>query len=233
MLSDYYQHVLKYPKTLLTKFLANFYMKTRQGRHIRLVAMGSIFRNGLYIDKKYDLKVNKQWTIPALKTPKTVSISYARFVPRKTRCVGVSACLPNSLTERLFSPAKIDPNSKPYPFLPLCENGVGVVMVAYQFLSRRDWSRVLSLLKRHCVESREETHCGVFFCFCFLLGGWMSSSSNPPSPPSQPPPTTHAIDLGLGLRVEQVRDGGGEEEGFCNVEGFGYGDGLFRPACVG
>mmetsp|Transcript_4009 Transcript_4009/g.12033 ORF Transcript_4009/g.12033 Transcript_4009/m.12033 type:complete len:603 (+) Transcript_4009:284-2092(+) len=56
MLPDYYKHVVKFPETLLTKFLANFYMRTHQGGHIRLVAMGSIFRSGLYIDQKYDLK---------------------------------------------------------------------------------------------------------------------------------------------------------------------------------
>mmetsp|Transcript_35969 Transcript_35969/g.143807 ORF Transcript_35969/g.143807 Transcript_35969/m.143807 type:complete len:569 (-) Transcript_35969:2244-3950(-) len=56
MLPGYVKHIKRYPNTLLTKFVASFYIKTAQRHHIRLVAMGSIFRGGLYIDRKYDLK---------------------------------------------------------------------------------------------------------------------------------------------------------------------------------
>jgi len=56
MLPGYLKHIKRYPDTLLTKFVASFYIKTAQRHHIRLVAMGSIFRGGLYIDRKYDLK---------------------------------------------------------------------------------------------------------------------------------------------------------------------------------
>uniref|UniRef100_A0A7S1TDU5 PIPK domain-containing protein n=1 Tax=Compsopogon caeruleus TaxID=31354 RepID=A0A7S1TDU5_9RHOD len=55
-LPEYYEHVVKNPETLLTRFVASFSMKTRRGRYIRMVAMSSIFRDGLYIDEKYDLK---------------------------------------------------------------------------------------------------------------------------------------------------------------------------------
>ncbi|KAA8500019.1 putative phosphatidylinositol phosphate kinase [Porphyridium purpureum] len=56
ILPSYFAHLQKYPDTFLTKFLANFGMKTRSGRHIRLIAMSSVFHANLYIDEKYDLK---------------------------------------------------------------------------------------------------------------------------------------------------------------------------------
>ncbi|OSX72412.1 hypothetical protein BU14_0438s0007 [Porphyra umbilicalis] len=56
LLPLYYEHVTKNPQTLLTKFLANFSVRTTRGSHIRMVVMSSIFDQGLYLDKKYDLK---------------------------------------------------------------------------------------------------------------------------------------------------------------------------------
>lgn len=56
LLPLYYDHVVKNPHTLLTKFLANFSVRTTRGSHIRMVVMSSIFDQGLYLDKKYDLK---------------------------------------------------------------------------------------------------------------------------------------------------------------------------------
>mmetsp|Transcript_35964 Transcript_35964/g.143784 ORF Transcript_35964/g.143784 Transcript_35964/m.143784 type:complete len:277 (-) Transcript_35964:2686-3516(-) len=66
MLPGYVKHIKRYPNTLLTKFVASFYIKTAQRHHIRLVAMGSIFRGGLYIDRKYDLKVQFCAEVPSL-----------------------------------------------------------------------------------------------------------------------------------------------------------------------
>ncbi|KAI0562070.1 Phosphatidylinositol-4-phosphate 5-kinase [Gracilaria domingensis] len=56
MLESYYKHVANNPRTLLTKYLAHFTVKTRRDRHIRMVVMASIFNDSLFIDKKYDLK---------------------------------------------------------------------------------------------------------------------------------------------------------------------------------
>jgi len=55
-LPDYYEHVRAHPDTLLNRYLANFGMRARNGRHIRFVAMSSVFNEGLEIDLKFDLK---------------------------------------------------------------------------------------------------------------------------------------------------------------------------------
>ncbi len=56
MLPTYYTHISDYPKTLLTKYLAHFSVKTTRNNHIRMVVMSSVFDEQLFIDTKYDLK---------------------------------------------------------------------------------------------------------------------------------------------------------------------------------
>lgn len=67
MLPTYYEHISEYPRTLLTRYLAHFSVKTTRNNHIRMVVMASIFDDQLYIDKKYDLKGS---TFHRLATPK-------------------------------------------------------------------------------------------------------------------------------------------------------------------
>uniref|UniRef100_A0A7S0ZGW9 PIPK domain-containing protein n=1 Tax=Timspurckia oligopyrenoides TaxID=708627 RepID=A0A7S0ZGW9_9RHOD len=66
-LPSYYEHIQKYPDTLLNRYLANFGMRARNGRHIRFVAMSSVFRDGLEIDLKFDLKGSTLGRISATK----------------------------------------------------------------------------------------------------------------------------------------------------------------------
>lgn len=56
MLPSYHQHIVKNPRTLLTKYLAHFGIQTRRDRHIRMIVMASVFNEQVYIDRKYDLK---------------------------------------------------------------------------------------------------------------------------------------------------------------------------------
>lgn len=67
MLRTYYTHISEYPKTLLTRYLAHFSVKTTRNNHIRMVVMASIFDDQLFIDQKYDLKGS---TFHRLATPK-------------------------------------------------------------------------------------------------------------------------------------------------------------------
>lgn len=56
MLPGYYEHVIQYENTLITKFFGLHRIKLRHGRKVRFIVMGNMFYTELKIHRRYDLK---------------------------------------------------------------------------------------------------------------------------------------------------------------------------------
>ena len=71
MLKSYYEHIVRYPQTLITRFfgLHKIKLKTDGGfQRIYFIIMANVFNTTLPIEKRYDLKGSKQGRL-VKKTP--------------------------------------------------------------------------------------------------------------------------------------------------------------------
>ena len=71
MLKSYYEHIVRYPQTLITRFfgLHKIKLKTDGGfQRIYFIIMANVFNTTLTIEKRYDLKGSKQGRL-VKKTP--------------------------------------------------------------------------------------------------------------------------------------------------------------------
>lgn len=56
MLPSYYQHIQRYPNTLITRFFGLHAVTPTHGRKVRFVVMANIFQTDLQIHRRYDIK---------------------------------------------------------------------------------------------------------------------------------------------------------------------------------
>ncbi|KAL0483560.1 phosphatidylinositol phosphate kinase [Acrasis kona] len=56
ILSNYYNHVMTNPSTLITRFYGLYSIKPQDGRNVRFIVMNNVFDTNVYVEERYDLK---------------------------------------------------------------------------------------------------------------------------------------------------------------------------------